>query len=218
MSEVVAPDNATGTGTDGRRHKPHRVTALADGVFAIAMTLLALEIRVPEGIENEAGFQDALPGLLTAIAVFAAAFFITAQYWLGHHRVMSYVHTVDDRTLGLTIMTLFGVAALPVAANLITNWSRYPEAVAVAGALLALTSLLSVRLYAHVLTPGLADIEPAARRQILFSPFYNAVIYLVSIPLAYGLHALGANSALALLLWMLLPFNRALTGWLVRHT
>lgn len=155
---------------DRRTYPPHRINALADGVFAIAMTLLALEIRIPDDIGTEAAFRAELPALFGAIAVFLAGFWITAQYWIAHHRAMAHVHTVDGTAVVRTIAVLCGVAAVPVATSLITGWSRFPEAVAVAGMLLALTSLLSARLFSHVLAPGSADVDPAARRRMLATP------------------------------------------------
>ena len=210
-------DETTGRDVGTRRlHSPHRLNALADGVFAIAMTLLALEIKIPEDVHTVEEFTPALGPLLGSLAVFAAAFFITAQYWLGHHRVMSYVHTVDGKAAGLTISALFGVAALPIAASLITNLAGVPAAVAIAAAILVVTSLLSDRLYAHVLQPEFADIDPLTRRRTLIAPLVNAVVYVLSVAVAFVLPLLGLSSAWATLLWLLLPLNRLVTNRLAR--
>ncbi len=220
QDDTVDQDDTARTERVGERrlHRPHRLNALADGVFAIAMTLLALEIRVPEGIETEQDFvANALGPLLGSLAVFVAAFFIAGQYWLGHHRVMAHVHTVDQRALALSIFALVGVASLPVATSLITGYSRFPAAVAVAGGLLAATSVLSVRLYAHVLRPEFADVEPLTRSRYLVAPVVNAVVYLVSIGVAFLLPLAGVNSAWATLLWLLLPLNRPVTHRIVEH-
>jgi uncharacterized membrane protein len=82
---------------DTRLHSPARLITLSDGVFAIAMTLLALEIEVPDDLADEAEFGREMGGFLSSLGVFVVAFLIIGQYWIGHHRALSYVHTVDRR-------------------------------------------------------------------------------------------------------------------------
>ncbi len=210
-------EHTTGRGVGASRmHNPHRLNALADGVFAIAMTLLALEIKIPADVSSSEELGKALGPLLTSIGVFAAAFFITAQYWLGHHRVMSYVHTVDAKAAQQTVLALFGVAALPIAASLMTNLGQFPQAVTIAATILIVTSLLSVRLYAHVLRPEFSDIDAVTRRRTILAPLLNAGVYLLSIVLAIGLSVVDVKSFWALLIWWLLPFNRMVTNRIVR--
>lgn len=203
---------------EARFHSPHRVNALADGVFAIAMTLLALEIRIPEGIaeDNHQAFLDALRPLFGGLALFALAFFVTSQYWFGHHRVMSYVHSVDGRAALHTITALMGVAALPIAMHLLVTWGQYPEAIAIASGMLAVTSLLSLRFYRYVLKDEFADIDPVVRRRTLIQPLINAVAYLLTIPLAFGVYALGWTPAWVMLFWFALGFTRPLAAKLIR--
>jgi len=70
-----------------------RVEAFSDGVFAIAITLLILEIRVPH-----AGVQDGLwAGLLAlwpSYIAFVLSFFVIVVMWVNHHELMRLVHTV----------------------------------------------------------------------------------------------------------------------------
>ncbi|RBY77663.1 hypothetical protein DQ238_14770 [Geodermatophilus sp. TF02-6] len=58
---------------DGSTWPPHRLNALCDGVFAIAMTLLALEVRVPEETLTRQEFRSALPGLLAQLGAYSLA-------------------------------------------------------------------------------------------------------------------------------------------------
>ncbi|MFC4951119.1 TMEM175 family protein [Pseudonocardia sp. GCM10023141] len=207
--------------TTRRVHSPHRFNALADGVFAIAMTLLALEIRIPEGLgtTDRSGFQEALPELLGGFGLFALGFYVTSQYWVGHHRVMSYVHTVDNGAIERTLSALLGVAALPIAMSLVISWGQFPEAVALTSALLAATSLLSSRLYAHVLKPEFADIDAVTRRRIVVEPLLSTAIYLVTIPLTYAVYLLLHQSAAwAALLWVLFFVTGRIAGSIARRS
>lgn len=66
-----------------------RIVLFSDAVFAIAITLLALEVRVPE-VDADA-LPQALLELLPRIGVYTLSFLIVGLYWVGHHRVFRYV-------------------------------------------------------------------------------------------------------------------------------
>ncbi len=216
MAEELREPHVESVGPpDARRHPPNRLNALSDGIFAIAMTLLTLEIKLPDNDAAGEVFQDQFWTFLGSLGVFAVAFLITSQYWLSHHRVLSYVHTVDRRALQQAVISLIGVAALPVATNLIYNVAGHPQTVAAAAAILALTSLLSVRLYARILRPEFADIDPLTRRRFLVAPLLNAAVYVVTGVLAFVLTAIGKAPGIAFALWFLLPLNQPVTRRLV---
>jgi uncharacterized membrane protein len=89
-----------------------RVEAFSDGVFAIAITLLVLEIRVP---------HDTAPGALVAALLhlwpsylaFLASFLTIGVMWINHHRLFSLVGKTDQALLGLNLLLLLGEAFLP---------------------------------------------------------------------------------------------------------
>ena len=83
-----------------------RAEALSDGVFAIAMTLLVLEIRVPAG---ETGLAAALVQQWAAIAAFAVSFLYLGVYWLNHF-IASRVTRVDGPFLALNLVFLIDVS------------------------------------------------------------------------------------------------------------
>jgi uncharacterized membrane protein len=200
-----------------RLHPPTRLLALSDGIFAIAMTLLALEIHVPDDLADDAAFNAEMPAFLSSLGVFVAAFLITGQYWLGHHRTLSYVHTVDRRLLVESIYPLLGVAAIPAAARLIVEDSDHWLAIVAAALVLAATSLLSVRFYRHALRPEFAEIPPADRRRALFTPAFGAVVYLVTAALAAVLHAAGLPPEIAFWAWFLLPLSQRAGRWVAKR-
>lgn len=194
--------------------RPDRLNALSDAVFAIAMTLLALDVRVPADVRDHPDFLRALPTFLTQLAVYALGFFIIAQYWLSHHRVMRYVTEIDHRAMVRTIAVLAGVAALPIATSLIGHEARFPEATAIAAAMLALTSLLNSWLNLWLLRPGLSEIDPAVRARMLARGPVTAGLFALAIPLAYLL----PDSSYAPLVWWSLVATGPITTGVLRVT
>ena len=67
-----------------RRRDPGRVMALTDGVFAIIMTLLVLEIHVPQLAAGESLSSAFLLEVWPSIVVFVISFVLTGLYWVGH--------------------------------------------------------------------------------------------------------------------------------------
>jgi uncharacterized membrane protein len=170
---------------DRSRWPPHRLTALCDGVFAIAMTLLALEVTVPEDVTDRSAFQHQLPALLGQLGAYALAFFVIGQFWQANHRAMAGVPEVDDGDVRLTIALLAGVAALPVALSLVVRAGRIPEAVTLTAALLGLCSLLSVSVTRRVLRHDHSGAGPVRRRRAAVRGLLTVAVALAAVPLAY---------------------------------
>jgi uncharacterized membrane protein len=115
-------------GLERRRHRHwhDRLMMLCDGVFAIAITLLATEIRAPQGWTGDwAGIWGSLAGQLDA---YAMSFLVISVYWLAHRRFMAMILKVDAPLTVLTLMMLGLVALLPAATRLISGHSAFPLA------------------------------------------------------------------------------------------
>ncbi len=144
----------------------HRLEALSDGVFAVVMTLLVLEIK-PE-LEPHAG-NEAVRHMLQTLAVpllaFTLAFVITGIFWSLHHRKFSLLRHTNPLHTGLTLAFLFSVTLLPVSISIYLKAKSSPLAQAIYFGnftLIALPLLLSWR-YAQ--RAGLVDPERAAAVQ-----------------------------------------------------
>ena len=90
--------------------KPERMNAFTDGVVAILITILVLELRPPEG-DHFADILDEKGRLLA----YLLSFVFVAIYWVNHHHLMQVVHRVDGRTLWANIHLLFWLSLTPVA-------------------------------------------------------------------------------------------------------
>lgn len=127
-----------------------RLFGLSDGVFAIAMTLLALDLRVPDLGDHPSdhalrrGLLDQEPRYLA----FLISFYVIAGYWIRHNAEMRTVHAGHPALLRRTISLLLVVCALPFAADLLGTYGGQDGiAILVYAGLnvLALGSLLLIR-------------------------------------------------------------------------
>lgn len=95
----------------------HRIEALVDGIFAVAMTLLVIDLRLPERghIHTEAQLGDALIELAPNFMSWVVSFIVLAIFWAGNHRLYNHVRHVDGKLVWYTILMLGGASLLPFA-------------------------------------------------------------------------------------------------------
>lgn len=134
-------------------HNTSRLSMLADGIFAIVITLLVLEIKVPHlsGASNDmivGIFIDSYPLFLAYFVSFATLF----TYWRGYHAVATdFVRTHNHNFENLSAAFLFFVALVPFSSHLLGVYHRVPAAVAVFAMNICVIGLflLWMREYAH---------------------------------------------------------------------
>jgi Predicted integral membrane protein len=93
-----------------------RLILFSDAVFAIAITLLVIDIKIPEIHEEhirETVLLQKLKELLPKFVGFLISFLIIGQYWVVHHRMFSFVINYTDRLIWLNILFLFATALMP---------------------------------------------------------------------------------------------------------
>jgi uncharacterized membrane protein len=106
-------DHSTSAGT--LQLSKHRIEALVDGIFAVAMTLLVIELRLPEHLGSDAQLRDALLELMPNFISWMVSFVVLAVFWMANHRVYSHVRHVDTRLVWWTVLMLGGASLLPFA-------------------------------------------------------------------------------------------------------
>ena len=89
---------------------PERLTAFTDGVVAILITVLVLELRPPSGDH----FGDILDEKGRLLA-YLLSFVFVAIYWVNHHHLLQVVHRIDGRALWANIHLLFWLSLTPIA-------------------------------------------------------------------------------------------------------
>lgn len=90
-----------------------RVETFADGVFAIAITLLVLEIKVPHVDEAHGGLWPALAALWPSYVGYVISFFTIGIMWVNHHVIFQYVRKCDRAFLFANVFFLMGIAFVP---------------------------------------------------------------------------------------------------------
>lgn len=115
------------------KHEPdtglsfERVVFFSDAVFAIVITLLVLELKVPHLSEHtEPALRHALVDLLPRVAGFVISFLIIGLMWIEHHRIFRYIEDYDAGLLWRNLMLLLCVSFVPFPTALFSEnfWSR----------------------------------------------------------------------------------------------
>lgn len=162
-----------------------RIMALADGVFAIVMTLLVLGIdppRVPHDELDETLVREVLH-LWPRIAAFAVSFLVLGIYWVGHHTQFHFLRGVDRGLLWINILFLMAVCLVPFSTHLVGHYGTQGIGFWIYGGNLILISLLLLAHWRWAVRRDLlredadAGIVSRATRQILVGPaLYAAAI------------------------------------------
>jgi uncharacterized membrane protein len=167
-----------------------RTEAFSDGVFAIAITLLIIEVRPPD---SEAGdLAGDLVSLWPSYAAYVVSFVIIGIIWVNHHEIFSRITGVDRPLLFLNLLLLLTVAFLPFPTALLGEYIRAGDnshiAAAVYSANMTLIGLAFIAMWTYLVrVPSLlapeVGLEEArrARRSATIGP----VIYGLSIALAF---------------------------------
>src|SRR6185295_10024553 len=123
----------------------HRLDAFSDGVFAIAITLLILEIRVPEIGPGES-LGHALKDLWPSYIAYATSFGVIGIMWANHHNLFRLVHRTDHLLLMLNLALLLCVGFIPFPTALVARYlsegTGESTAVAAYGATLTVTAIV----------------------------------------------------------------------------
>jgi uncharacterized membrane protein len=105
----------------GRLSPTNRVEAFSDGVMAIAITLLVLDLKLPTTVA-EGGLLDALLARWPTYVAYLAAFLTIGIIWLNHHTLIAKVARFDARLHWLNLILLLGVATLPFPTALLAEY------------------------------------------------------------------------------------------------
>jgi uncharacterized membrane protein len=179
-----------------------RLEALSDGVIAIAITLLILEIKVPEGAGDDLPHQlaEQWPSYLS----YVVSFFVIGVIWLNHHALLAHLGRADRKLMALNLVLLFTIATIPWPTHLLATYMREGgdgerlAALIYSGTMLAMgLAFASLWTYAsrdrRLLGTDLSDeaIRKRTRRFTIGAPLYLValLVALVSAPACLALNA-----------------------------
>ena len=122
----------------------YRIEALTDGVFAIVMTLLVFDIKIPN--VPIAALPSALVGLWPKFLGYVVSFVLLGIYWVGHRAQFNFIRRTDQNAQWITILFLSFSAFVPFSTGLLSRYPREVLAIAIYGINLI---LIGVALYWH---------------------------------------------------------------------
>lgn len=106
------------------RTQLERMTFFSDAVFAIAMTLLVIEVRVPEVHHaTDHALAQALLDLLPNYIGFVVSFIVLGRFWVGHHHVMGMIEHADRRLVWINLLFLLAVAFMPFPTAVLSDYT-----------------------------------------------------------------------------------------------
>ena len=179
-----------------------RTEALSDGVFAIVLTLLVLELKVPHLTDPRSVLElaHALLAIVPKIVSWVISFVTVAVIWVNHHRFFRYVRVVDDGLLWHNANLLLWTSLLPYPTALMGDYHRNPLGVSLYGVCMALMALSFVLMRGHLIRHwslahehvDRAAFEKGRRASLLMGPvayLVGAVLAWVYEPIAFALYA-----------------------------
>jgi uncharacterized membrane protein len=107
-----------------------RLAALSDGVFAVAMTLLLLELHVPsrEAIHTERELLHAMAAFGPQLAVYLMSFLTLGIFWMGQQTQLNHLVRSNRNLSWLHLAFLFAVTLMPVSTRFLTEFAQYRSA------------------------------------------------------------------------------------------
>jgi len=179
----------------------NRLETLVDGVFAIAMTILVLELRAPQTL-GPGGLAQGLVDLGSRFATFLISFIVLGVYWFAHHQVFHFVLRVNRTLVWLNILFLMGIALVPFAASVMGAYTNDPIALSLYGGVLGLLAALGYLIWWYMsgdrglIEPGL---DPALVHKVRVWLAIGPVITPVAIAVSF------VSTTVALLIYLTLP-------------
>jgi uncharacterized membrane protein len=153
-----------GQGGPGSQDLPSvdRLLGLSDGVVAIAITLIVLQVQVPAHLadpNSPSELAHALGQLSTAIVAYLVSFYVIAQFWLAHHRVFRLVRGHHEGLAWINFLFLLTITAMPFTSDLIGTYGSNPVAIDIFNVNLLVASISTSLVVAfgrwrHLMVPG----------------------------------------------------------------
>ena len=186
-----------------------RVESFSDGVLAVALTLLVLELKLPTGLVNEAELWTAVLHLAPSFAAWVVSFVFVMTIWINHHYFFAAVRVADRGLLWLNGLLLLGVSLLPFPTGLVGEYPGFAAPLAMLSGTMLFGSLTFAAMRNYASVRGglmLEKIDGPAARAALRRNLVGPALYAVALALAF-LWPPGAvgMQVIALALFMFAP-------------
>jgi len=167
-----------------------RLTSLSDNIFAVAMTLLVLNLHIPDEIKisNERDFLVAIKSLVPRLMTYSMSFLTLGIYWIGQHTQHDQLERSNRHYAWLNLLLLAGVTLIPFSTSLLARYIHFRSALVIYWVnlmFLGLTVLVAWS-YARIAHLQKSECSEVIHRAYLFRICSSVVLYtgaiLLSIP------------------------------------
>jgi uncharacterized membrane protein len=189
-----------------------RTLAFTDGLFAIAMTLLVVDLAVPVLHDTDSVHElaDALGDDTATFISFFISFAVIGRYWLAHHTFISQLARMDRGLIALNLVYLAFIAFLPFPTALLGKYFENPLSIAVYAVNVAAVSGMEVVLFSRAQARGLLQkkLPRDVYRYGVSMSLSPVLFFLLSIPIAF------VSTTLAVCFWFLgIPLAAVAERW-----
>lgn len=188
-----------------------RLETFSDGVFAVAITLLTLDLQSPMSFQViiNMGSSEELTQVMSKFLAFVLSFMIVGVYWVAHHNTFHYIKRSDRNLLWLNILLLMCIAFIPVPTALLGEYPEYQFPVILYGSTLIVTGIVLQSLWWYATGNGrLVDrnIDPHLIAQATRRNLTAPCLYLLAIALSF------ITTRISLGIFILVPITYILPG------
>lgn len=192
-----------------------RLVGFTDGVFAVAITILALQFDISDDLDTAGSFFSALRDELSAIPIYILSFALIGLYWVLHHRIFNFIERQDAGLVWLNLAFLAAVCFIPFPTTVLGDYAggRWlnvdggdvaTSSVIFYSATMALVSTLLSGMWFYashrhrLIDP---DLDPALVRYFRLRALPTPILFLTAIPIALW------NPTVAMYSWLLMPLG-----------
>jgi uncharacterized membrane protein len=167
-----------------------RIDALSDGIFAVAMTILVLDLRLPDDFHpvDDGAMARALLELGPKFFPYALSFYVLGSIWLAATKLRTRAEFFDKRYVSWWLLQLLLATCLPFSSSVIGRFASHAPSIWLYSANLAALAAVGLRLV--TLTPGLEDDAHTLDRKV------SSVILIGTSLLCVGLSLINPGQAL----------------------
>jgi uncharacterized membrane protein len=159
----------------------NRLEAFSDGVIAVIITIMVLELKVPRDTT-----VSALRSLAPQFLSYLLSFLVVAIMWVNHHHMLHSARRADAKLLWSNNALLFWMSLVPFVTAYMGNNPRDPRAVALYGVVLSLCSVSFTLLRWAIIHHNRDNSEMVRyHRHVAFKNVYSLLLYVASVPLAF---------------------------------
>jgi uncharacterized membrane protein len=176
-----------------RRLDPSRVLTFTDGVFAIVITILVLDLEVPD-LGSGQSLADSLEEMRPTFVSFVISFLIVGMYWAWHRSTFAQVRYIDASLLWINLLYLLPVSMIPFAASVLGEYSDDATALHLYGTVLIAVTLVRIGLYWYLNRHSGLLWEDATKRSYrlgILAAGFPIIVYVVAMLVADSLPTLS---------------------------